>query len=200
MKRNGGGGRGACAAGVTLLLVVLAGPLACETRVVHETEALGALRSGLGGSSGGTAISGGGEGARLPPIEELVVERPDGGEALIVNSIRDLMLHIGRAMEREDAELFADQILSSVTRSEFVMRGRDPEEALGMLLEHEEGVRRLFERMPVGEFTPGLYLEQVGDNVYRLRARNMPRGARYTFVDAVFEGGRWWLRWFGSGE
>jgi len=196
-------GRAFAAVGSTILLSapVLALLGACQqTRVISQRQPLQVLRQQQGGGlAAGRSAQQRDERARLPSIDELVVEQPDGSEKLIVNSVRDLMLHTGRAIERGDAELFAEQILSSVTRNEFVMRGRDPEEALGMLSRHEEGVRRLFERMPMGEYTPGLYLRQVGDNVYRLEARNMPGGARYTFIDAVFERGRWYLRWLGAG-
>lgn len=194
-------GRFAGLVGLAGLVVVGPALPGCETRVIRQTQVLSALRQQQGGGphgSTGGSRAGLGERPRLPPIGELLEEGPDGSERLIVTSVRDLMLHIGRALEREDAALFAGQILSERTRREFLERGRDPEEALAMLAEDEAGVRRLFERMPLGEFTPGLYLRQVGDNVYRLNARGMPRGSRFTFIDVVFERGRWRLRWLGA--
>ncbi|MEM0983537.1 MAG: hypothetical protein AAGI17_06285 [Planctomycetota bacterium] len=175
-----------------------------ETRVIRGGDrfmsrfAEGQRSSGLrqlanqGGGSSASAMP------TMPTRADLTIENPDGSVTLRASSVRDLMLHIGHAIESGDARLFAEQVLSSRTRGEFSQNGMRPEQALAMLQQNEASVRALFERMPVGEFTPGLYLQQLGVNTFRLRARGVPRNAQFTFIDVIFEDGNYRLRWFGA--
>ena len=89
-------------------------------------------------------------------------------------------------------------MLSNLTREEFQARGRDPSEAFEMLQERQRDVLRLFAAMPQGELTPGVLMEKVGPDVYRLEAvgsdaRRLP----WRYMDVTMERGHWRLRWFG---
>jgi len=56
----------------------------------------------------------------------------------------------------------------------------------------------LLAQMPMGEFTPGLYLKPMGRNIFRLELPpKISKGLNWTFVDMVVEFGKWKLRWFG---
>jgi hypothetical protein len=57
----------------------------------------------------------------------------------------------------------------------------------------------LLARMPMGEFTPGLFLKPLERNTFRLQIPpRAAQGLNWTFVDMVVERGKWKLRWFGS--
>jgi len=171
----------------------------CYQRVVRDGRFMARFDERRGGSSLQNLARGNAERPEMPTIAELRTENPDGSVTLRAGSVRDLMLHIGRAVEQSEADIFFEQVLASPTRAEFRSRGLGAEEALGMLKESERDLRALFEKMPAGEFTPGLFLRQLGPNVFRLEARGVPRGVRYTFIDVVFEEGNFKLRWFGPG-
>lgn len=125
----------------------------------------------------------------------LVIEGEDGSRTLLIRSARDLMYHITWTLEEGERELFADEVLSTITRDEFRGRGLDPREAFDMLEPRQRAIRMLFARMPQGEFTPGMVMKAVGGGVYRLQVRPNPQ-LDFTGMDLVNEGGHWKLRWF----
>ena len=167
-----------------------------ETRVIQKSKP---LLAGLPGVQGGeaygqappaqtTGVAGEGDGGR--------VQNPDGTVTLTTPTVRDLMRHILETITREEEELFTEQLLSSITRREFVERGYDPREAFRELVRRQDDLRNLFRAMPAGEFTPGILMRPVGRNIFRLRAEGDP-DMRWSFMDVVFEDRRYTLRWFG---
>jgi hypothetical protein len=121
----------------------------------------------------------------------------DGTVTLRSPTVADLMRHILETIAGDEEDLFTEQVLSSVTKSEFVERGFDPKEAFRELARRQDDVRALFRAMPVGEYTPGVMMRQVGRNTFRLGVKGDP-GLRWSFMDVVLERGRYTLRWFGQ--
>ncbi|MDX2148248.1 MAG: hypothetical protein SFZ23_12070 [Planctomycetota bacterium] len=96
-----------------------------------------------------------------------------------------------------NADLFVKQVLSERTLREFADRGVDPREAYEFLRENVDDVRALFNALPQGEFTPGIFLRKIGDRTFRLAAApQLAKKLRYTAMDVVLEGGDYRLRWF----
>lgn len=125
----------------------------------------------------------------------LVKELDDGSRTLSIRSGRDLMYHVTWTLEEGERELFAQEVLSTITRDEFRARGLDPREAFDMLEPQQRAIRTLFARMPQGEFTPGMIMKAMGNGVYRLQVRPNP-SLTFTGMDMINEGGHWKLRWF----
>lgn len=122
---------------------------------------------------------------------------PDGTVVLYAKSIQHLMTHIVNTMQNGEEELFTQQVLSKATRDEFVVRGYDPNEAYKELVRRQRDVFRLFNTMPFGERTPGIYMESIGRNEFRIRLPKSSWGElKWTGIDAVFEDGGYRLRWF----
>ncbi len=129
-------------------------------------------------------------------------ELDDGSIRLYARSARHLMSHIYTTLVNDERDLFAQQVLSEITRQEFIERGRDPREAFDMLKKHEDDIIRLFDRMPMGEYTPGVVWKNIGrvgnTNIVRLSITGLGASQmRYTFMDMAMEHGNWRLRWFG---
>jgi len=136
------------------------------------------------------------------PIRE---ETEEGEIVLHARSGRHLMRHIYTTLRQGERELFTEQVLSTLTKEEFRRRGRDPAEAFDMLKEHQDAVKALFDMMPNGELTPGVIWDRLGrygprdENIVRLKVTGLgTHKLRWNFMDMVFEGGRWRLRWFGK--
>ncbi len=129
---------------------------------------------------------------------KMYVEMPDGSKRLLTPSGRHLMSHIVNTIDDDDRDLFLEQVLSKITREEFVRRGLDPGLAFTELRRRRADILRLFDAMPNGEFTPGMLMRNVGNGVQRLRVSG-PKASelRWTFMDMRFEDGQWRLRWFG---
>jgi hypothetical protein len=123
--------------------------------------------------------------------------REDDSIVLHAKSVQHLMTHIVTTMQNGEEDLFVDQILSEKTRQEFVVRGYDPADAYRDVVRRQRDVFKLFNVMPFGEYTPGLYLRTTGRNEFRLEIPRSSRGnLKWTGMDVVFERGNYRLRWF----
>ena len=130
--------------------------------------------------------------------ERLRIEHPDGTVTLVSRTGRQLMAHIYTTLENDEGELFVDQVLSEMSKREFAQRGVDPIEGFRYLQNNQRAIRKLFNAIPMGEFTPGVFMKPQGNNVFRLEAPKMlHKQLPWTFMDMVFENGGWRLRWFG---
>lgn len=174
-------------------LLLLAGACAEETVVRSKP-----FFAGLQGAQGARAV--GEQRPRDPRLDaprETRVENPDGTITLRSANARHLMGHILTTLERGERELFVDQVLSQATRREYAARGRDPGEAFDTVLKNLDGVKLLFSRMPMGEFSPNVTLSKRGDRLYRVRlTRGAARGLKWEGFDMIMEGGEWRLLWF----
>ncbi len=136
----------------------------------------------------------------LPPIRQ---ELPDGEIVLRSRTARDLMAHIQRALtdrERDlERELFTEHLLSDMTRAEYEGRGIEPQQAYEALLARRDDVLKLFNRIgPLAENSPQVIMRSLGENVIRLQLTGLAKEElRWTFMDMIYEGGNWRLRWFG---
>ena len=131
------------------------------------------------------------------PDEGIRVEHDDGSITLYTKSMRQLMTQITIAIQNGERELFVDQILSTKTKEEFIERGLDPGMAFDELVTRQRDIFRLFYFMPMGEYTPGVFLKGIGRNEFRLKiSRANNQTLRWTGIDASFEKTNYRLLWF----
>lgn len=131
------------------------------------------------------------------PQGQIRVEDEQGNITLYAKSVRHLMDHIISTIENDERDLFVDQVLSTITRDEFTQRGLDPGLAFDELKARRRDVYRVFHFMPFGEGTPGLYLESIDQNIFRLAvSRSGHKDLYWIGIDIVFERGNYKLRWF----
>lgn len=118
---------------------------------------------------------------------------------LHAKTIQHLMSHIVHAIQNDEEDLFVEQIMSAVTLDEFDTRQVDPALGFQEIVRRQRDVFMLFNAMPFGESTPGLYLQPLGPNTFRVA---LPKSAwgdlKWVGIDAVFENGNFRLRWFVS--
>lgn len=144
------------------------------------------------------------EGRRVDPTaaatdtDSLVIELPDGERKLVLKTGRHLMSHIINMIDEDERELFVEQVLSEITKDEFYDRGLDPGEAFDACKKRRTDIMKLFNLMPMGEYTPGVYMKGVGGGVQRLKVSGpSAMDLRWNFMDMNYEAGGWRLRWFG---
>ncbi len=114
----------------------------------------------------------------------------DGSIRLVSKSPSHVMYHLTQTLARGEDELLVDQVLSDRTKREYRVRGLDPIDALEWLKAHREDIGALFATIPMGEQTPGVFLESLGDNAFRLRAPTALRdGLVLREFDVVVEQG-----------
>ncbi len=136
----------------------------------------------------------------------LLRENKDGTVTLVMSSGRNLMAHIQRTLAGSEdpneatalKNQFAEQVLSEITRSEYHERGLDPVAAYELAKKNEKEIAKLFNRMPMGEYSPNVLMEQLGKNMIRVRVSGQARKGleKWTGFDMVLEKGNWRLRWF----
>jgi len=131
---------------------------------------------------------------------KIEVANPDGTKTLTARTGRHLMVHIYNTLVRDERELFVEQVLSSETADEFRARGKDPAEAFDMLLARFDDIQETFNRIPLGEYTPGVFIKNVGHRAKRIALDPVTaRDLVFSGFDMVMEGGNYRLCWFVPG-
>ncbi|MBY0113690.1 MAG: hypothetical protein K2Y21_12785 [Phycisphaerales bacterium] len=184
----------------TLVAGLLACSLAgCETRYVRYNPALANLP---GAKTGIQPVYGDDLAVLATPMDKNatdkpVIENPDGTKTLVSRNARDLMYHIATTMREDDEKTFTEQVLSEASRDEFFQRGLDPAWAFKELKRRRADVEKVFKDLPQGDLTPGVRIEVVGQNVFRIRSHYRDV-QEYPWVgfDMKLEGSNWKLRWF----
>lgn len=168
-----------------------------ETRIIKWNPMLG----GLPGTESGTPIVRDfGDQYRDPgqiKEDQLQETLPDGTVKLYAKTGRHLMIHIHNTLEQNDKKLFVSQVLSDLTKRECIEQNVDPGQCFDYLKQHEQDIQDLFDRIPGGERTPGIFPKPVGYNVTRIELG--PRGDQgllWGGFDMVMERGNYRLRWF----
>lgn len=181
--------------GVALVLGVLGG-CTYEKRTIK-----GGLLAGLPGAQSSETVrleTGKTMDPSIAPEGGIRQEDERGNVTLYARSARHLMAHIYTTLANNERELFIEQVLSARTKEEFVSRELDPGLAFDELKKRERDVLRFFNTLPFAENTPGVHLEGLGPNVFRMRSPGgRDSGLRYQYMDMVVERGEWRLRWFG---
>lgn len=187
------------AARIALALCVGAGLSACEmeTRVVRYKAPLAGL-PGAEHASNVVARSADVHSVLDASTGEIRYTDDDGRIKLVARSGNDLMVHIYETLRDGEKDLFTEQLLSTRTRGEYVSRGLDPNQAFDDLLRRSDDVVDLFNMMPHGEFTPGVFIKPIGKDMFRLEVTGLAaRDIKWTAMDMVVEKGQYKLLWFG---
>ena len=174
-----------------------------ETRVVKWNPPLANLEGARTGRAivdarGGRAVNP----ATVAQEGELRTVDETGRVILRARTSRHLMIHIYNTLQSNDADLFVDQVLSEITREEYIERGLNPRRAFLDLKNQEREILSLFNLMPAGESTPGVTWRNVGrvgrTSIVRVEATGpVTQGYSLTYMDMALENGSWRLRWFG---
>ena len=128
----------------------------------------------------------------LEEIESEPLRFTDGDDnvVLLARSPRHVIYHLTRTLNKGEYDLLHEELISEATKREYREKGRDPREAVQFIIEHEEPIRELLDTMPMGEQTPGLLLESIGPNRFRLSAPPaVARELRFDHADFIVEEG-----------
>lgn len=133
---------------------------------------------------------------KLPADAKLIVENPDGSKTLIAKSLRHMMGHLERCLDEGEDELLMDQVISEKTKQQYRSEGKDPQQIIRFLKRNRKDIAKLFSRMPMGEYTPTVILEQPGDKMWAIRLTGAAaRDMKFTKVWARLEEGHWRFVW-----
>lgn len=130
------------------------------------------------------------------PVEGRPLRRvlPTGDVVLLSRSPRELIVHLYETLRDEEYELLEKQVLSERTRSAYRREGKPVGEAVRWLIRNRDEIEKLISAMPVGDQTPGVLMNPLGNNAFRLSVQGgemLPM--RYHTLDVVIEEGRFRL-------
>ncbi len=182
---------------MVLVVVASMGTVGCtQTRVIRAHTPMAGLPGATGGLRVGTKLQGYIDPTATPGGRNFIL-RDDGEVELIAKTGDHLLKHLSGVVRTRNKQMFVDQLLSEVTKQEFIDRGLEPGLAFDMLVEREADFRAMRSRMSLGERTPGVSMYKLGKRVYRVKATGLAtRGLAWIGYDMVFERGNWKLRWF----
>lgn len=112
----------------------------------------------------------------------------DGSITLISRTPSAVMYHLTTTLRNREYDLLLEQVLSEKTRSEYNKRATDPMEAVMYLAKRQEDIQALFAAMPLGDQTPGVLIENIGPNQFRLSPPTaISQDLRFTKFDVIIE-------------
>lgn len=172
----------------------LLGACESETTVINYRPMLG----GLPGAETGTPVTAlSRRGGDPTKIDQLRSEKEDGTVTLQARTIRHVMVHVYETLTKNEKDLFVQQVLSDATKREFAEHGHVAGDAFDMLKAREQELFKLFDAIPMGEYTPGMFVRPVGAGVQRLEVTGpLARELTITGIDVVMERGNYRFLWF----
>lgn len=131
-----------------------------------------------------------GRGAENADPQSLRITLEGGRITLIMTSPRHVVLHLRQTLTQDEPELLFDQVLSDRAKGVYTEQGLDPHVAVDFLFDNRREVLKMLQRMPQGEFTPGMFLKKIGPSAYRLELNGANgRGLLLRHLDVVWERG-----------
>ncbi|MBY0262538.1 MAG: hypothetical protein K2Q20_09350 [Phycisphaerales bacterium] len=129
----------------------------------------------------------------------IVIEHDDGSRTFIARSPRHVMVHVETLLDEDDPRsdrVLLDQLVSDKTKEFYRSEGKDPLSFVTDLRARRKDVAKTFGRMPMGEHTPTVLIDQPGDNIWVLRITG-GAGKDLVFTKVWFrlEGTQWRLMW-----
>ena len=113
---------------------------------------------------------------------------------LILRSPQHVVIQLFETLNNKEYDLLYEQVLSDKLKQNYREQFRDPHEAVDYLVRNQRDVRKLIATMPAADQTPGLYLQPLGDNMFRIEAPG--RGAldmKFQTLDLILESGQFRL-------
>jgi hypothetical protein len=130
------------------------------------------------------------------PGDKTIIENPDGSVTLIAKSVRRLMSNLMLCLEYEDDLVLFEQVISDQAKQEFQGRGKDPHEIIDYLKKNRQDIALLFSRMPFGEQSPNVIIQQPAKRTMLLEVTGLAaKNLKMTELWAVMEKGNWKLLW-----
>lgn len=130
------------------------------------------------------------------PGESLGLRRtnPDGSITLYSRTPADVMFHLMTTLQAKEYDLLLDQVIADATKTEYRRRGLDPRDAIDFLSRRKDDIAALFATFPMGDQTPGVRMESIGRNTFRLSAPvAMAQELRLHSLDVIIERGNFRL-------
>jgi hypothetical protein len=130
------------------------------------------------------------------PDNKIVITNPDGSKRLIARSVQHMMQHLERCLDENDDAILLTQVLSQKTAQHYREMGKDPIELIQSLKDNRKDLAKTFSRMPLGEHSPTVILEQPGDKTWIIKVTGAAaKDLKFTRLWARMEDRNWRFLW-----
>lgn len=166
-----------------------------EERVIRSDGPL----MGLPGSQSQAERVVGDPGTLLPVVadDSTITENPDGTRTARSSNVRQLITNIAKCLDEDWESVFIADLLSAKSKTDMAATGMTPAQAFRQLKAQRDDIIKLFNLMPMGEYTPGYFLKPVGPRMFRLVVPGKAADALpYGGLDVIFEKNNYRLYWF----
>jgi hypothetical protein len=162
-----------------------------ETRVIHNHPMFGSLPGAQVNEE--VTVPKGYQAISLAP--RTVVDPKDPAKKVVLATTgRQLMVSIYNALVKRDRDIFLTCILSSHSHEALLQENSSGSVLFDELYERSDDVVELFNRLPMAEYTPGVYLEKIAPSVFRVKLSGQAaKGLYYTGFDMELDQGTWHL-------
>ncbi len=154
----------------------------------------GATRGGeafIGNTNSIPSLSAQGE----TPVADLLTS-VDGKDTLISTRPRHVMVHLAMRLNDNKEQAFLDQIVSDVTKQQFVGEGKSEGDIIDFLQTNYDDIMILFGRMPAAELSPNVAFDRFNSGQYRIRITGAAtKGLRFTELWLEQKSGKWKFVW-----
>ena len=133
------------------------------------------------------------------PDFKSVVEHPNGTKTYVTPTPLILMSHLEALLDEGTPEadhVILDQLVDEETQQHYRRHGYDPADYVKYLHENRKQIAKTFARMPMGEHTPTIIVEQPGNRQWVLKLTDQAaRDLKFTEVWIRQDMGMWRLEW-----
>ncbi|HVZ94879.1 MAG TPA: hypothetical protein VG797_10250 [Phycisphaerales bacterium] len=124
-------------------------------------------------------------------LSNLRIQNPDGSVTLVSRAPSHALQHLVNTLQNGEYDLLYHQVLSDATKRAYAREGKDSWEAVDELIARFDDIRDLYSTVPLGERTPGVYLENIGPSQFRLRSGQADAlGLKLKAFDFIVEDGK----------
>ncbi len=131
--------------------------------------------------------------------ENAVLEKPDGSKVYLTYSPMQLFIHIQNLLDEGTPEadrIILDQLTDEHTKEHMRSQGKDPMGFVADLHLYRKDIAKTFARMPMGEHTPTVMVDQPGDRTWVLNLTGQAaQGVKFRQVWIRQDMGQWKLEW-----
>ncbi|HVU65412.1 MAG TPA: hypothetical protein VHC70_15630 [Phycisphaerales bacterium] len=128
-----------------------------------------------------------------------VVERPDGSKIYLTYSPMQLFAHIQNLLDEGTPEAdraILDQLIDEKTKEHYRTHSQDPIGYIAYLHENRKQLAKSLARMPMGEHSPTVIVDQPGDRQWVLNITGQAAdGLKFTHIWIRQDMGQWKLEW-----
>ena len=182
-----------------LLLLILPACAQQQTVTSYKPFFTGIGGADFGGQAPVDPLKGRVDPTAVAPETKTIIEQPNGKKIYRAPSPSILLAHIEALLDEGSPEAdktLLEQLIDENTQEHYRRHGAEPIDYITYLHENRKQIAKTFARMPMGEHTPTVIVDQPGNRQWVLRLTGQAsEGVKFREVWVRQDMGMWRLEW-----